>query len=228
MPDTTNLSENMGPVLEPMDRFFAARREGYDEHMLRDVEGCADGYQAMAAALPEGIRDLLDLGCGTGLELDAIFPRFPDLRVTGVDLTEEMLELLRRKHPDKALTLTAGDYFEVPLGEKRFDAAVSFQSLHHFSHEKKLFLYQKICRALRPGGVFLDCDYMVTDPAEEALYLAEYDRLKRAQGLGEGYYHYDTPFTVEHEKALMLEAGFREVTLLFREENTTLLSARKG
>ena len=34
---------------------------------------------------------ILDLGCGTGLELDALFARFPDLRVTGIDMTEEML-----------------------------------------------------------------------------------------------------------------------------------------
>lgn len=36
-------------------------------------------YQWMARELPSGTRRLLDLGCGTGLELDCIFRRLPDL-----------------------------------------------------------------------------------------------------------------------------------------------------
>ena len=39
---------------------------------------------------------VLDLGCGTGLELDEIFRYFPDLAVTGIDLTREMLQQLKK------------------------------------------------------------------------------------------------------------------------------------
>ena len=93
---------------------------------------------------------ILDLGCGTGLELDEIFARCPDVYVKGVDMTAAMLEKLRGKHPKKKLELILGDYFEEPFG-KDFDAAVSFQSLHHFTPEKKLGLYEKLFAALRPG-----------------------------------------------------------------------------
>ena len=55
--------------LESMSDFFTARVEGYDEHMLRDVEGCKEGYQRMAQLVPEDTKNLLDLGCGTGLEI---------------------------------------------------------------------------------------------------------------------------------------------------------------
>ena len=72
-------------MIEEMSAFFAARVEGYDEHMLNDVVGCREGYARLAQALPADARDVLDLGCGTGLELDALFARFPDLRVTGID-----------------------------------------------------------------------------------------------------------------------------------------------
>ena len=34
--------------LETMRGFFAARLEGYDEHMLNEVEGCKEGYEKMA------------------------------------------------------------------------------------------------------------------------------------------------------------------------------------
>lgn len=51
-----------------MSDFFAARVDGYDEHMLNDVEGCKDAYIKLAELLPQDTVELLDLGCGTGLE----------------------------------------------------------------------------------------------------------------------------------------------------------------
>ena len=88
--------------MEPMADFFAARVDGYDEHMLQSVEGCREGYIKMAQEVwnfAKGHNDLLrllDLGCGTGLELDEIFKLLPQTVVTGVDLTKEMLEKLRQ------------------------------------------------------------------------------------------------------------------------------------
>ena len=52
-------------MMESMSEFFAARVEGYDAHMLEEVEGCREGYEKMAQLAPEGIEKVLDLGCGT-------------------------------------------------------------------------------------------------------------------------------------------------------------------
>ena len=92
--------------LEEMAAFFERRIDGYDAHMLRDIEGAAAFYPFTASLLPgfPGAA-VLDLGCGTGLELDAYFRRNPTARVTGLDLSEAMLDALRAKHPDAALTL---------------------------------------------------------------------------------------------------------------------------
>lgn len=213
--------------LEEMSDFFTARLEGYDEHMLTDVGGCRECYEAMAALMPDGAKTLLDLGCGTGLELDFIFPRFPDLAVTGVDLTRAMLDELRRKHPDKALTLVCGSYFDVDFGEAAFDAAVSFETMHHFTAEKKRRLYERVRRALKPGGVYIECDYMIEDDAEEAFYFAELKRMRREQGLSpDTFVHYDTPLTIAHQTAVLKEAGFMSVEMKLRAENTTILVAK--
>ena len=74
--------------MEEMSVFFTRRVEGYDEHMLQNVAGCAEGYELLAQNLPENAEDVLDLGCGTGLELDAMLAKRPELRVTGIDLTQ--------------------------------------------------------------------------------------------------------------------------------------------
>ncbi|WP_367355490.1 trans-aconitate 2-methyltransferase [Atribacter sp.] len=51
----------------------------------------------MAELLPETVVNLLDLGCGTGLELDEIFKIRPNIKVTGVDLSKAMLGILNKK-----------------------------------------------------------------------------------------------------------------------------------
>ena len=59
-------------MLEKMGAFFDARLDGYDEHMLTDIEGAGEFYPFTASLLPEG--NILDLGCGTGLELGFYLP----------------------------------------------------------------------------------------------------------------------------------------------------------
>lgn len=214
--------------LEPMSDFFTARIDGYDEHMLRDVEGCKEGYIKMAELVPERTEKLLDLGCGTGLELDEIFKLFPSISVTGIDLTQAMLDRLKAKHPDKKLDLICGDYFAVDFGENKFDCAVSFQTMHHFTHKKKTELYKKICKALKIGGVYIECDYMVETQEEENHWFAENERIRKEQNIPlDEFFHYDTPCTIDNQIAMLKKAGFAKIEKVFRMENTTMLVARK-
>ncbi len=168
------------------------------------------------------------MGCGTGLELDEIFTLFPELEVTGIDLSDVMLGKLREKHPEKKLKLICGDYFTEDLGVNKFDCAVSFQTMHHFPKEKKLSLYGKINRALKEKGIYIECDYMVLTQDEEDFLASENERLRRENGItDDGYYHYDTPCTTENQIILLKKAGFGKITQVFRQENTTMLVAEK-
>ena len=215
-------------MLEKMDEFFAARVNGYDEHMLTEVEGCREAYSRMAELIPENTKNLLDLGCGTGLELEKIFCRFPEIKVTGIDLTAEMLEKIPEKFPDKNITLIKGDYFKTDLGKEKFDAAISFQTMHHFSHEMKTGLYRRVCDSLKTGGVYIECDYMVESQQEEDFFFAENSRLRKEMGIAQNeFYHYDTPCTIENQIKMFLSAGFANAEKVFRMENTTIIIARK-
>ena len=216
------------PFLEPMADFFAARVSSYDEHMINNVEGCKEGYAKMAELLPINTRFLLDLGCGTGLELDHILKRSPLISVTGIDLSETMMERLKTKHPDSDLDLICGDYFSLPFGENRFDAAISFESLHHFTAEKKLPLYKRIFDALTENGVYIECDYMVETQAEEDFFMTENARLRKEQNIPlDAFYHYDTPLTVDNQTELLKKAGFTKIEKIFRIGGTVLLTATK-
>jgi SAM-dependent methyltransferase/N-acetylglutamate synthase-like GNAT family acetyltransferase len=217
------------PLLEKMTEFFAARVGGYDEHMLNDVAGCVEGYKKMAELIPDKTETILDLGCGTGLELDEIFRRFPDVSVTGIDLTQAMLDRLDQKYHGRNIRLICGDYFKVDFGVNAYDAAVSFQTMHHFAPDVKAKLYGKIRKALKPGGVYIECDYMVEDQSEEDKLFAEYARLRREMNIPDGeYYHFDTPGTIDNQIVMLKKAGFLSAVMVWRVENTTIIVAKNG
>ena len=167
-------------MLEKMGVFFEARLSGYEEHQLTSIESAGEFYPFTADCLPKTANaGILDLGCGTGLELGYYFEMVPTARITGIDLAGGMLEELRKKFPDKSLTLIADSYFNVPLGECVFDAAVSVESLHHFTKEEKIPLYEKVRNALKPDGYFILTDYFSLSDEEERAHREEFLRLKR-------------------------------------------------
>jgi len=213
--------------IEQMSDFFTARVEGYDEHML-NIEGCKEGYVRMAELLPKDVVELLDLGCGTGLELDEIFKTNPTIKVTGIDLTLAMLEKLKQKHPDKNMSLINASYFDYDFGTDKYDAVISFQTMHHFSHEDKIKLYSKICSALKAGGQYIECDYMVVNQEEEDFCYSENHRIRKEQGIPDGeFYHYDTPCTIDNQIKMLSKAGFKIAKMVWRVENTTIIVAQK-
>lgn len=142
------LAQTRDEPAEDMNGFFAARVDTYEAHM----SVWDKAYGRVAELTPGDCGPLLDLGCGTGLELDRIFARWPELAVTGVDLCAAMLEKLRAKHAGRRLELRCADYLAMDLGAEQYGAVVSVESLHHFTPEQKLELYKKIHAALRPGG----------------------------------------------------------------------------
>ena len=216
-------------MLEKMSDFFEARLEGYDEHMLTNIESASEFYPFTASLLPKGEGSLvLDLGCGTGLELEEYYKICPTARVTGIDLSEGMLAALKSKVPNKEITLRLGSYFELPLGEDAFDAAVSVESLHHFTKEEKLALYAKLRLALRENGYFILTDYFALSDDEEMRHRQALADLKAEQGIcDDEFYHYDTPLTVEHETQALLAAGFSTVEVLQSWGATYTLKAKK-
>lgn len=203
-------------MLEEMAQFFENRLAGYDEHMITEIEGASEFYSFTAAQLPFTEHcTVLDLGCGTGLELKAYLALNPSANIVGIDLSAGMLSALRDKFPEKKLDLVCGSYFDVSFGEERFHAAVSVESLHHFTAQRKLSLYQKLYNSLKADGYFILTDYFAESEALEREYFENLRQLKAEQGITDDkFYHYDTPLTVDHEMQVLREAGFSRCEIL--------------
>ncbi len=218
------LQDTSASPLEEMSDFFTKRLDDYEEHM----SVWENSYQIFAESLPSECQKILDLGCGTGLELDRIFARNPAIEVTGVDLCRSMLDKLREKHSDKHLTTVCQDYFQYDFGCGKWDGVISFESLHHFLPERKRELYRNICSGLRDGGVFIMGDYNACCVEEEELLRSVYVKKRKQSAIPEDcFVHFDIPLTLEHERELLQEAGFVVEKVLDNPDNATIITARK-
>ncbi len=216
-------------MLEKMNEFFNNRIDGYDAHMLTNIESSSKFYPFTASLLPkkENAR-VLDLGCGTGLELGYYFELNPSAKITGIDLSEEMLRVLGEKFADKNLTIIFGSYFDVPFDVNTYDSVVSVESLHHFTKDEKIPLYKKVYASLVLGGVFVLTDYFAESGEQERFFRQELSRLKAEQDISDSeFYHYDTPLTVEHECEALHDAGFEMIEILAKWGATCTIRAIK-
>lgn len=209
---------------EEMAAFFASRLSTYEDVHLGNW---GELYARIADFFDDGLETLLDIGCGTGLELEAVFRRFPEAQVTGIDLSADMLARARDKFAGRAFQAVEADYFLCPFPAGAFDAALSFETLHHFPYEKKGLIYEKLFHALKNGGYYIECDYVACCDEEETLCREHYRRMREKSGLPEDVFiHVDTPLTLERQRELMEKAGFR-VKVLYQNCETVLFRAEK-
>lgn len=219
-------------ILE-MAAFFDKKAAGYEAHM-RAVYGGRRRMRRFYRLVAEPIgrtaepKTVLDLGCGTGLELREILRRVPNVAVTGIDLSDRMLALLRRRYQKRLnrICLLRGSFEQVDLPDGAFDYAISVMAMHHFPPDRKRDIYERIKRALKPGGIYVEGDYVVS-PMVEREHLGAFACAHAEQGLdGSTLYHLDLPFTVRHQLEVMEQAGFVEIDVVHREMNRAIFIAR--
>jgi ubiquinone/menaquinone biosynthesis C-methylase UbiE len=130
-------------------------------------------------------RDVLEVGCGTGLVLSRI-ARFARC-ARGVDLSPRMLDQARARQLDVQL----GSATDLPFEDGTFDVSCSFKVLAHVP-EIELALAE-MARVVRPGGYVLAEFY---NPWSLRALLKRLGPARRiAEGVDEGHVftRYDSP-----------------------------------
>lgn len=205
-------------IPEKMDSFFNKRILEYEDHMKE-----SDTYYEDKILLAEQFDvtsepvKILDLGCGTGLEIEYILQRAPNAKFICIDLAENMLELLRSKYKDvlDQIEIIKTSYFNYNFGCNQYDYVVASSTMHHWLHDPKLLLYRRIFISIKPGGKFINDDYMVPKEQEKEA-LETYYQMKNSGIIKDGeLYHIDIPFSVETESKIMRDAGFYAIKLVY-------------
>ncbi|MCC7242299.1 MAG: methyltransferase domain-containing protein [Acidobacteria bacterium] len=164
---------------------------------------------AAAAQIAPGDH-ALDVGCGTGVLALAVAERaLPAGRVVGLDASEEMLGVARRK--SSAIEWVPGKAESLPFEDASFDAVLSQVALMLF--EQPVGALRQMWRMLRPGGrlVVAVPDRLENSPG----YLALTELLQRLFG-SDIADRMRPPFALGDEprlRGLFVDAGIGEVAI---------------
>ncbi len=218
-----------------------------------DARLCMDLVAAAVAAVSPDARDLLDIGCGAGnytlrvleeLAAESGAAGMPPVNCTLLDLSRPMLDrAVERVSLRTTGTVHAiqGDMRTIEFGEKNFDVIVTAATLHHLRTDAEWHaMFNKIFRALRPGGSFWVFDLIEqVNPKIESLMrdsYAEYlEALKGGGDTGRAYreavFKYiaeeDTPKPVTYQLRLLRDTGFIDEELLHKNVLFAAFGARR-
>lgn len=210
------MSEELEMSIEEMSEFFNKRAKTYNEHMFDTIEKFEEYYDGLSIPI-ENKNDkikILDIGCGTGLELEGIFKRNPNVEIHVMDMSEEMLNVLKEKYKDKLcqIEIIKGSYLTIPFKEDYYDYVIASMTIHHFTKEEKEKLYMKIYSSLENGGKYIEGDYYMNSKEEEKKCLEfYYDAINKISEGKKQLYHIDIPFTVETEIQLLKRCKFKNI-----------------
>jgi len=213
-------------IADSFDRAAA----GYDALRRKLIPCFDDFYEAALTLLGDAVGRaprVLDLGAGTGLLSALALERFPEARLTLIDLSLGMLDRARLRFdrlPAGRVEFVAADYAEADLGGP-YDAVISALSIHHLEDPAKRALFGRVFQALRPGGLFVNAD-QVAGPslARDAHYRALWLLAVRGAGVSEEELaaarermSHDRFATLAAQLGWLAEAGFVEVDCAYKQ-----------
>jgi precorrin-6B methylase 2 len=171
----------------------------------------------------ENHKQFIDVGGGSGVYTIALLKAKPDMRATIFDMPP-VIEIARNKLKEESLldrvTLAKGDYHKDALPGWH-DLAFLSAIIHANSSDENRALYQKVFKALVPGGKIVIRDYMMSDdhtlPPGGALFAI--NMLANTPGGG--------TYSFAETKAALEDTGFEEVTLLHHGDMDSLVVAKR-
>lgn len=138
MPDTTKIAAA-----------FHQKAVEYDQHILVQKRIVSQLARSVELHLNWAPDHILDVGTGTGALLEKLHSRYPDARLTGVDIALNMCRRTLHKLGTVCRAVN-GDAESLPFRTGAFDLAVSASALQWVSDLSSAL--HELHRVVRPGG----------------------------------------------------------------------------
>ncbi len=207
----------------------------------RIIPGFHDFYGTVLKIIPlkkGGRINILELGTGTGMLTEIMLSAYPKAKLTGIDLTDEMLSQAERKLErfKNRLILKRGDFVTTPFGSN-YDAVISSLSIHHLTAGGKKRVYKKIHKSLKKGGVFINADMVKSESATiQKTYLKLWEGFMRDGGVDEEYIRrrfrgakkVDIYDTVSDQLNWLKKAGFKDADVFWKHWNFAVFGGFKN
>jgi SAM-dependent methyltransferase len=160
--DHRRLAAIRGTRAEKAQAYFSDNASRWDEIRSLHVDDREVEKALLAAFAGRPIRDLVDMGTGTGRVLELLGPHVE--RAVGIDLSREMLAVARANLERTGLRncmVRQGDITQVPLPAAAADAVTIHQVLHYALEPGAVVA--EAARVLKPGGALAIVDFAPHD-----------------------------------------------------------------
>lgn len=148
-----------------------------------------------------GRKPVWDFGCGPGQTTQYLTNLGID--ISGLDLSERILERARTIHPE--IHFRKGNILELEFENDSIAGAVAFYAVVHFSEEQVRRACHEMFRVLQPGGIFL----LTYHIGEKTIHVEEF--------LGKKIDIDFMFFTTEFISSCLEKSGFKKIEIIERE-----------
>jgi ubiquinone/menaquinone biosynthesis C-methylase UbiE len=174
---------------------YAAKFSGEHERKPKDREILQRFAREMSAKKP-----VWDFGCGPGQTTG--FLKALGLEISGLDLSEKILEQARTNHP--GIHFRKGNILKLEFEDDCVAGIVAFYAMVHFTQAQVKIALGEIFRVLRPGGLFLFTFHI----GENRIHLDEMFGMK----IDIDFMFYSPEFMIK----CLEEMGFEKIELIER------------
>ncbi|MBN1131605.1 MAG: class I SAM-dependent methyltransferase [Bacteroidales bacterium] len=161
--------------------FYLKEDETFEERQQNLIDHCL----SYIGDLKE--KNLLEVGCGNGLNCHYIHTRYGAKSITGIDISKENLDIAKKHFENSNIRFIEDNAQElVHIPDRSVDVILSVESAFHYPDKNAFF--RQIKRVLRPGGVFLIVD-IVRFPGDTERYFWFWKKSKMMYHADETEYH---------------------------------------
>ena len=112
-------------------------------------------FKEMVSSLKEGAR-VLDVGCGTGKFAFRLADLRKDLKICGMDLSQDMIKKAEMKLSGENIEFKIGDVEDLPYESNTFDIITCSNSFHHYPNQERAI--KEMHRVLNSEGRLMIID----------------------------------------------------------------------
>ena len=146
-------------------------------------------------------RPVWDFGCGPGQTTEYL--KTLGIEISGLDLSEKILEQARTIHPK--IHFRKGNLLELEFENDSIAGVVAFYAIVHFTEEQVGVAFREVFRVLQPGGIFLFTYHI----GEETIHIDEF--LGKKVDIDFMFFPTDFIFSC------LKDSGFEKIEIIERE-----------
>jgi len=159
------------PNNEAYMRYYIEYQEKYAQQIRESDKVLLNMVSDIVRASGRTDLALADVGCSTGNLLKHLKGAFPNLKLTGIDLSEIQITAARNDPAAAGISFEVANILEMAKTPARFDIVVCNAMLSGFSIPSFAEAVRNVAAAIKPGGTFLSFEWF--HPFEQELEIIE-------------------------------------------------------